>query len=318
MAGTGTKHIPEAWRHVFGPVFSRRLGLSLGVDMVPRKTCTYNCVYCEVGPTTHLISGPRPFWEPEEIVEEIEEALKVQRPDVLTFCGSGEPLLNSNIKEILREVKRRTSIRTALLTNGILFYESQSREVFPYLDLIIPTMSTGSQETFQRLHRPHPGVDYRMLREAFRATKRDFRGEIWVEVMLVSGINDTAEEWKRIGEFLSQIGPHRIQVGTVERPPAFKEALPVSELTVKEAVFALGEKAEPISGNRNMSPVAHGGLKRIVETLKRRPLLEEELRYLLGVEGLKWDHALETLKRDHGLIKIRQEDREFYAFKEEG
>lgn len=319
MAKTGTKPIPEKARHhLFGPVFSRRLGLSLGVDMVPYKTCTYDCLYCEVGPTTNLTVQPQGLLDPGPIITEIEDALRSQSPDVLTFGGSGEPTLNSHLFEILRHVKKRFQIKTALLTNGILFLREDVRKVLPYLDLILPTMSTGFPETFRRLHRPHSGLSHEMLKEAIRAIKRDFRGEIWVEVLLVEGINDGREEWKEIARFLSEIGPERIQVGTVERPPAYRMAKPVPERTLKEACLLLGKGAELILPRVYKAQGTVIDKDVLLDTLRRRPLTAEELTYWAEEGGIAGFNSLEELVLGLRLKKIKAGDVEFYTLKEEG
>lgn len=289
----------------------------MGVDMLPYKTCTYDCLYCEVGPTTDLIKEPKGLLDPRGIIEEIEDALKSQRPDVLTFGGSGEPALNLHLFEILRHVKKYFHIRTALLTNGILFFREDVRKVFPYLDLILPTLSTGSQETFRRLHRPHPELTYEMLKDALRAINRDFKGEIWVEVLLAEGLNDKREEWEQIRQFLLEIAPDRIQVGTVERPPAYREARPVSERTLKEACLFLGQKAEMIPPRRFKTQNRSVDRDMLLDTLKRRPLTVEELSYWARKEGVGEIDSLEHLIEELRLIKIKRGNVEFYTLKEE-
>lgn len=319
MAGTGMKHIlKEGPRFVFGPVLSRRLGLSLGVDMVPKKTCTYDCIYCEVGPTTTLSTEPQYFYDPQDIISEIETSLKSQRPDVLTFGGSGEPLLNLALKEVLMHIKKRFQIKTALLTNGILFLRQELHGIFPYLDLVLPTVSAGSEETLRELHRPHPSINHHMLKEAMTSLRRAFKGEIWAEVMLVDGVNDSKEEWGKISSLLSHLKPQRIQVGTVERPPAYKKAHPVTEKTIQEACSYLGNGAEPILRTPKKDFKKSVSITTLLETLRRRPLQVEELRYWIEENGLEGVSSLESLERELGLIKVGTKDLEFYALREEG
>jgi wyosine [tRNA(Phe)-imidazoG37] synthetase (radical SAM superfamily) len=144
---------------VFGPVPSRRLGLSLGIDLIPPKTCSYDCLYCQVGATTCKSIEPKPYVEANYVINELEEVLKKSNPDIITFSGSGEPTLNSKIGEAISAVKKITDIEVALLTNGSLLQFKEIRERALGADIIIPTLTSVFDKTFRTIHRYNRGPD---------------------------------------------------------------------------------------------------------------------------------------------------------------
>jgi wyosine [tRNA(Phe)-imidazoG37] synthetase (radical SAM superfamily) len=306
--------MPKGRSRIFGPVLSRRLGLSLGVDMVPKKTCTYDCIYCEVGPTTCKSSEPTYFFDPDEMAKEIVDAAGRWRPDFVTFGGSGEPTLNLHLGYVVKEIKRHLESKTALLTNASLLFREDVRRAVMDLDLILPTFSAGSPEVFQALHSPRGDLSLEGLKEGIRALRREFKGRIWMEVMLVSGINDRDSELLGIREFIREIGPERVQVGTVERPPADPSARPVDGLYLYMAREFLGEKAEMISPKKG-GPAPGLAIQELLETLKRRPLKDQEVFESLGVGPAPPEEVLSRIEASLGLKRIRQGGGFYYALK---
>ena len=176
---------------IFGPVPSRRLGFSLGVDTIPFKTCSLDCIYCQLGRTTNKTIERKEYIAGENILREIEEILKRKKKiDYITFSGSGEPTLNSRMEEMITQIKRLTSIPVAILTNGTLLYQPRMREELMEADLVIPSLDAVSEEVFEKINRPHHKLKINEVIKGINTFSQEFRGKIWLEIMLVKGVND--------------------------------------------------------------------------------------------------------------------------------
>ncbi|MEM2983557.1 MAG: radical SAM protein, partial [Candidatus Bathyarchaeia archaeon] len=209
------------YKFIFGPVPSRRLGRSLGIDLVPFKTCPYDCIYCQLGRTTKKTVERMEYISTPLIMEEIDRRLKEPSGiDFITFSGSGEPTLHSGLGELISRVKKWTDIPVAVLTNGGLFFNPQVRKAVLDADLVIPSLDCGDEEMFQRINRPHPDISFQQMVEGLVYLREEFRGVIWLEVFLVKGINTLDNEVHKIASWSRKIRPDRIQLNTVERPPA--------------------------------------------------------------------------------------------------
>lgn len=246
---------PVACRHLYGPVPSRRLGRSLGVDIVPHKVCGYDCVYCQLGRTTKLTSEPERLVEAAEVVREIELWLKQGgTADYITFAGSGEPALNADLGEMITATKKLTDIPLAVITNGSLLSEPEIRAAVSAADVLLPSLDAGSQETFQAVNRPAAGITFVGMCEGLVQSAQEFANEVWLEVMLVAGMNDSDAELLAIREIIRRICPDRLQVNTVDRPSGSGEAGRLSDETMARACGILGGSAEVIARGAVMAP----------------------------------------------------------------
>jgi wyosine [tRNA(Phe)-imidazoG37] synthetase (radical SAM superfamily) len=302
--------------HVFGPGPSRRLGRSLGVDLVPLKTCTYNCIYCQLGPTTHLTCEVRQYAPLRELRRELEMVFqnKVQA-DYVTLSGSGEPTLHSGIGEVIRTIKGLTDIPVAVLTNGSLLYRRRVREQLLQADLIIPSLDAGSEPLFRLVNRPHSSLSLQRLVEGLVLLREEFSGAYWLEVMLLGGISGLDSEVAQIAEIADGIKPHRIQINSVHRPAAEPFAYPVSRErleyfkscfpgTVEVIESRVWDEEEEVSFNASQDA--------ILSLLQRRPCSVEDICAGLGAHRGNISKCLEGLTRK-GLVKsIIQEGRIYY------
>jgi wyosine [tRNA(Phe)-imidazoG37] synthetase (radical SAM superfamily) len=221
--------VKEPFYHVYGPVPSRRLGRSLGVDLVPFKVCTYDCVYCQLGRTTRKTSTRREYVPVEAVVPELENALHQQRPpDYIGLAGSGEPTLNSGIGRLIRAIKRVSSVPVAVLTNGSLLWMKTVREALMAADLVIPSLDAGDRGAFQRINRPHEDIDFEGMVQGIVDFTAGFQGEVWLEVLLLANATGTVGQARKIAALAERIGPDRVQLGTVTRPPAEIDAGPLA------------------------------------------------------------------------------------------
>nr|WP_246347241.1 radical SAM protein [Desulfurispira natronophila] len=208
--------------HLFGPLPSRRLGLSLGINLLPHKTCTEDCIYCECGSTTRLDCQRQEFVPLSELKQELKSFLETQpRLDFITFAGSGEPLLYSRFGELVDYLKEHWPQHPiCLLTNGTLLTDRSLWAECKHLDLIVPSIDAASPEIFQRINRPAAGIDIRSVLSSLAEFSQQFTGEIWIEVLIVPGVNDSPSELQAIASACQSIRHQRIQLGTVDRPGA--------------------------------------------------------------------------------------------------
>lgn len=209
--------------HVFGPAPSRRLGSSLGIDPIPFKTCNWSCVYCQLGRTRPLTRERRIWSPPEEIVAEAAKVLAsrgLEGIDWLTFVGSGEPTLHQSLGWMIRRLKEITDLPIAVITNGSLLFREDVREELLPADAVLPTLDAGSERLHRRINRPHPDFTFDRLVEGLVAFRRIYEGKLWVEVMLLSGINDTEQALLELQAVLQRLGPDEIHLNIPVRPPS--------------------------------------------------------------------------------------------------
>ncbi|MEW6215201.1 MAG: radical SAM protein, partial [Nitrospirota bacterium] len=200
-------------RYVYGPVPSRRLGFSLGVDIVPYKTCTLDCIYCQLGRTIQKVVERRSFAPKGAVVEEIKKSISAtQNVDFITFSGSGEPTLNSDIGNLIHEVKKMTSIPVAVLTNGTLLFREDVQKDLLEADTVLPSLDAVSQGIFRSINRPHDSLKIETIIDGLKRLREFYKGSIWLEVMLVKGFNDDRAELSRIKKTLTEIKPDEIHL----------------------------------------------------------------------------------------------------------
>lgn len=269
---------------LFGPVPSRRLGLSLGVDLIPPKTCTFDCLYCQVGRTTLKTAEPKIFVPIQEVLDALRLRLDKVRPDFVTFSGSGEPTLHAQIDQAIAFVKERGDVRTAVLTNGSLFWRPEVRERVLRADTVMPTLSTVFEKTFRIIHRPHPDLHLPDILEGLRRLRSEYSGQLWVEVVLLAGLNDTEEEIQALSAEMERIAPDKIQLNTVVRPPSDSRALPLDRKRMEDIKNYFGSKAEIIAHAEGLRKErVHGPLSvAILEMARRRPVTTVDISKALN------------------------------------
>jgi wyosine [tRNA(Phe)-imidazoG37] synthetase (radical SAM superfamily) len=234
--------------YVFGPILSRRLGKSLGVDVFPGKICNYDCIYCELGRTAKRCPAAGDCLPAATVVEAVKERLReIAQPDHVTLYGPGEPTLHSHIGEIIGGIRKISKAPVALLTNGSLFWMEEIRKAVLDVDLIIPSLDAGGEDTFRAVNRPLGDVTFERMVEGLVALRRDFRGPIWLEVFLVDGFTAGEKEVRRIRQYVDLIKPDRIQLNTMDRPAAEPYVQAVSRQRLKEIAGLFGPACEVIS-----------------------------------------------------------------------
>ena len=305
-------------RHfVYGPVPSRRLGRSLGVDLLPFKTCTYDCIYCQLGRTTNKTEELDEYVPVDEVLAEVASKLESgPRPDFISLAGSGEPTLHGRIGDVIAGIKAMTAVPVAVITNGSLLWRPEVRSALAQADLVMPSLDAGSREAFERVNRPHGGVPFEVMVEGLIAFAREFRGKVWLEVFVVGGITDREDEVRRIADIVERMGPDRVQLNTVSRPPAERYAMAVPRerlealcglFTVPCEVIAEGPKSERVEvvGGRDVED-------EIVTLLSRRPCTVEGIATGLGMAPNEVVKHLDALCQRGSVRQERQGEAVFY------
>ncbi|MFH1136704.1 MAG: radical SAM protein [Pseudomonadota bacterium] len=300
---------------VFGPVPSRRLGLSLGLDLAPRKTCTLDCLYCEVGRTTNKTVDRFNLGLADKLLGELKIALEEcgDRLDYVTLAGSGEPTLNAELGLILTRVKTLTEVPVAVLTNGTLLHRPDVRAELMSADLVIPSLDTARKETFARLNRPAAELDLDEIIKGLIKFRQEFPGRFWLEVLLTKGCNDSPEELEALREAIGRIKPELVQMNTVYRPPAFASAKPVSEEFLAAAARFLGPGADSVKTfSRGREETGRRDFQsEILAMLGRRPLTLEDAAGALGLTWRETRSILDELEK-RGLIHGEEHDGQLF------
>ena len=278
--------------YVFGPVPSRRLGRSLGVDLVPYKTCSYDCIYCQLGPTTHKTIERKEWLPLDIIIEQLKEKLSL-KPDYITLSGSGEPTLYSQCEQLIQTIKHMADIPVAVLTNGSLLWMPEVRKSLMDADVVIPSLDAGSETLFETINRPHSEISFKMMLYGLIAFRRQYKGHYWLEVMLVNELSTTDEEIRNLRAAIERIQPDKVQINTVTRPPAETFAKPIPRLQLERLAGQIWDNAEIITeytaiGEKQAFLTR---LDDILELLKRRPCTLEDIAKGLGLhpnEAIKY------------------------------
>ena len=300
--------------HLFGPVPSRRLGLSLGVDLVPPKTCTFDCLYCEVGRTTHLTRRRQPY-RVKEIIRELADYLAAPSSDLnyVTMAGSGEPTLNLGLGEIITAAKRLTDTPVAVLTNGSLFYLPEVRAAVADSDVILPSLDAGREENFRRINRPHPALTLDLVVSGLKALRREYAGQIWLEIMVLKDLNDREEELTALKGLLRELAPDRVQLNTAVRPVADKAARPLTPEEMTAVARFLGENIEVTAASRRSAPERLGLKDRdLLDMLARRPMTAGDLAQALGLSLVQVRERLGRLLKSGLVSRHMHREEDFY------
>ncbi len=300
--------------YVYGPVPSRRLGLSLGLSIVPRKTCTIDCIYCQCGRTTRKTLKRESFFPIEDVLVQVRESVRGRRIEFLTCSGEGEPTLNRDIGRLVRRLKREFDIPVAVITNSTLLTEPQVRRDLYPADLVVPSLDAADQKVFARVNR---GVRSLRIADIIRGLvtfRRYYKGRMWLELMLVKGVNDSPEHLVKLRRAVEEIGPDRVHLNTVVRPPAEKSAKPMSHDDLEQVRMLFGPKAEIAeSVIRKTQRKFRGDPEAvIVDLVKSRPVTRKDMERSLGIEPERLDPAIRRLVRARRIRRVEFWGKEFY------
>lgn len=303
-------------KYIFGPVPSRRLGRSLGIDLVPYKTCSFDCVYCQLGRTTTKTLERKEYFPLDEIIKEVDRKLKESCAfDYITLSGSGEPTLHSRIGELIEAIKKRTDKPLAVITNGSLLWDEDVRTALMSADAVIPSLDAGTQEYFEEVNRPCQGLLLDKVVDGLEVFSRAFRGKMWLEIFLLGGIFDPRSHAKEIAKLTRRINSTLIQLNTVARPPCESFAAPVTREVMKELLPYFSGPVEVIADfsakwKNTSHPVDR---EEILNLLSRRPCKSKDIATSLGIHHLEILKVLEELVRENVIVTTEENNETFYT-----
>lgn len=306
------------YKYLFGPVPSRRLGMSLGVDVIPRKVCSLDCVYCEVGKTTKLTYNRKEYIRADTITAELTHYFEHNPdPDYITFSGSGEPTLNSSIGEILKFIKQnKRGIPVAVLTNGTLLYEQAVREAILNADTVLPSLDAATESTFVKINRPAPGLNFNTYIKGLIDFRKEFKGNYWLETFILPDYNDDIHEVKELKSIIEAIQPDTVQLNTLDRPGTLPNLRGATRTELRSIAEILDRRnVEIISASperKNIRSYRHDKEAAIVETIARRPCTLDDLTKILGIHVNEINKYLDVLEAEHKIESTRQERGVFY------
>ena len=301
-------------RFVYGPVPSRRLGLSLGIDVVPFKVCSYDCLYCQLGRTKKKTIERHAFFSAKEILSEVRSYYeKTGRADYFTISGSGEPTLYLCIEEVIEGLKAMSDIPVAVITNGSLLWQKEVQSALLSCDLLVPSLDSASEGSFRYINEPFPSLELPRIISGMADLCSKFKGRVWLKIMLLDGVNTSPEELRSLKEAIERINPERVQLNTPVRPTRSGLAKPVDIDTLKSVAAVFGDKAEVIADfkPKACTQESEADDKRVLGLLKRRPCRVQDLAAALSVSPLLLEKALERLERQ-GCVHHTRKDGELF------
>jgi wyosine [tRNA(Phe)-imidazoG37] synthetase (radical SAM superfamily) len=305
------------YKYLFGPVPSRRFGRSLGVDLTPYKTCTQDCVFCQLGRTTDLTVSRDEYVPVDEVIGELGAWFKTKgRADYITLSGSGEPTLHSRFHEVIRFIREYSAIKTVLLTNGSLLHIPEVRSGASRAHIVKVSLSAWDQRSYGWINRPHPAIKFKRFIDGIKTFRTQFTGEFWIEVFLIWGVNSTPSDVSRIAVLAEEIGPDRIQLNTVVRPPVedFAEAVPEEHAISLCPLFR--PTAEIIADfNSSKDYELPANKETILAMLRRRPCTADQIAKVFGMHLNEVSKCLGSLMQDGQIREERKSGDIYYAYK---
>lgn len=272
---------------IFGPVPSRRLGRSLGIDVIPYKTCTFNCVYCECGPTTTQICERRDFFPLHDILEELDRRLSEipHKPDVLTLSGAGEPTLYIRMGDLIREAKRMSDIPVAVITNSSLLSRPDVREELRQVDIVLPSLDAAIEDTFKRMNRPHECCDLGNIIEGIESFLKHFTGTVLFEVFFVKGYNTGKQDLRALKDTLVRFKLDRIQLNTAVRPGTERDIEPLDPASLERIASFISPRCEVITRIplKSIEREDKAVEAKILSLIERRPCTVRDIHTSLGI-----------------------------------
>ena len=305
----------DVYQYLFGPVPSRRLGRSLGVDLTPGNTCSYDCVYCQLGATVRKTTERREWVPTGEVLDELRRWTAAGNvADVVTLAGSGEPTLHTGFGEVLKAGREICNVPTALLTNGSLLHEAAVRENARRADIVKVTMSAGDRAVWERLHRPADGLAFENMQKGLEAFRRVYSGTLWIEVMVVHGVNDHADALRPVAEFVKTLDVDQVQINTVVRPPAEDSARAAEASRLEELAGLFEPRAVVIGGYAKGEANATRPAREVLRSLaSRHPLTADEAAAVFGVEAVLVNEDLEALAAEGAVKKVERDGKRYFT-----
>lgn len=305
------------FKHIYGPLLSRRLGRSLGIDIMPYKICTYDCIYCQLGRSTNKTIERRNYVAVGGVIPELERVLEaIPAPDYISISGSGEPTLNLGIGDLIRSIKCMTKIPVAVLTNGALLWKEEVRDALMAADLVLPSLDAGDVRLFRYVNRPHTDLNFDIMVDGLTEFTASFSGKVWLEIMLLDGVTGIITESRKIADLVKRIKPDRVQLNTAIRPPVEDYAFQISSGKMEELSRFFPGKVEVII-DKEKCGVSHPSNRKaddreILSLLERRPCRVQDISSGLGLNINEVVKRLEMLGKKSAVKSVYRNKYLFY------
>jgi wyosine [tRNA(Phe)-imidazoG37] synthetase (radical SAM superfamily) len=302
------------YKYLFGPVPSRRLGISLGVDLVPHKVCSLDCIYCECGPTTKLTLDRKEYILYDKVIRELDHYFTHNPdPDYITFSGSGEPTLNVRFGGVMEFIKqRKPGIPVAVLTNGTLLHQKQVRMELLKADVVLPSLDAATENTFRKLNRPHHALNLEEYIRGLEQFRREYSGKIWLEVLIIPGYNNDETNLNHLKAAFHKIKPDKIQLNTLDRPGTIDDLSAADQAELQRIIdFWQLDNVEVITKppeRKDIKSYREDTEAAILETISRRPCTVKDLTTILGLHANEVNKYLGVLE-DEGKVKAVSQKR---------
>ena len=290
-------------KYVYGPVPSRRLGISLGISPIPKKTCNFSCIYCQLGRTDIMTNTRKMFFPVQKIMSEFDEVFKKGIFfDVVTIVGEGEPTLYLGLGELIDAIKQRTDKPVALITNGALLYDSDLRQEAAKADIVLPTLDAYNEASFRKINRPFGQLSFESVNAGLIAFSEEYEGQLWLEIMLMAGINDDDDSLSKYEQALKKIKYDRLYLNTPVRPPAEAGVESISCEAMNKAAARLGGISIDLLVSQGFHSEIEDDYEAILSIIKRHPMNQFEIRSFLESRNSKRiDWIMEMLGRDENI-----------------
>lgn len=295
------------FKYIFGPVISRRLGVSLGVDLMPYKTCSLDCVYCECGATTDLVSEIAEYVPTEDVMNELEAYLSSSpNLDCVTFSGAGEPTLHSGLGLIINFIKKRfDQYKIAVITNGTLIHKNSVRDALSEADIVMTSLDALEEDVFSLINRPHPDIRIEDMKNGLVELKKTFKGKLWVEFFVIPAINDKKDHLDKLRDFICLIEPDKIQLNSLDRPGT-EGWVRQADAEILSFISSYLENSEIIKNHEIIKAGSLGFIDdlpgRVLNTISRRPCTIEDLSNITGESMQRVEMIVKTFVSE-GLVK---------------
>ena len=290
------------YKYIYGPVPSRRMGKSLGISPIPEKTCNYSCVYCQLGRTNHLTNTREEFFPLSEILEELNDySTKGQEFDVISIVGEGEPTLYSRLGELIKGIKDMLDKPVAVITNGALLYDKNLREELMSADMVLPSVDAYNESIYKKIDRPYGKLHFNEVSAGLIEFSKEYKGQLYLEIMLVEGINSSDEDIQGFKEYLKEINYDKLYINTPVRPPAESNVKAVGHDRISHAVKELNGISIDMLASGSFYSDTLDTYDAVLSISSRHPLSHFELISFLSSRGLdkkSIDDIINRLKKD--------------------
>jgi len=293
-------------KYIYGPVPSRRLGISLGISPIPKKTCNYSCIYCQLGRTDQMTNTRSMFFPVGDIISEFDEVLKEHVSfDVITIVGEGEPTLYLGLGTLIEEIQKRTDKPVAVITNGALLSDEKVQSELSRADIILPTMDACSEDLFKRINRPHKSLVFADVLGGLQEFSKTYQGQLWLEIMLVEGFNDDEQSLVNYSKMLGEIRYDKLYVNTPVRPPAEVFAKAVDHEKMDHAATFLSGISIDLLVSKGFHSEIKGDYPAVLSIIKRHPMNQFEIEgFLKSRECKNCSKIFEELSCDDQVLSI--------------